>query len=512
MIYTRNSVWANGGTFDDPLLYWYAKGVGVLQQRPIDNSTSWRFMAAIHGINEPRWQQYGYLRAGEPLPPRDIQDVLWNQCQHQTWYFLPWHRGYVAALEALVRAAIVQLGGPGDWALPYWNYSDERQSRARELPPAFAQRQLPDGSDNPLFIVQRYGDGTTPIVLPREDVALTALNTIHYTGTGPTDPGFGGPKTVFSHFGRTSGGLENRPHNFVHNDIGGSNRDGPGLMSDPRLAALDPIFWLHHANIDRLWVVWLGMGKGRSNPDDPAWLTGPVPRRFVMPDVQGRFYEYSAKDVLDTTAPPLNYKYDDVSAPVLPVRATERLRRLGVAVRTAEAAGEVDMASGKPAELVGANEETMAVVGSSVSTWVRLDPPSMDRVMRSFTAIEGILAAEPAEPDRVFLVLENIRGDHDAGVIDVYVDLPDGVDGAEPPEHKVGSVALFGVRGASEPDGEHGGSGLTTALEITEIIDQLQVEGVGAQAALEVRLVPRQPFAQEQRITVDRIGVYREPR
>jgi hypothetical protein len=30
-----------------------------------------------------------------------------------------------------------------------------------------------------------------------------------------------------------------------------------GWMLDPSLAALDPIFWLHHANVDRLWEVWL---------------------------------------------------------------------------------------------------------------------------------------------------------------------------------------------------------------------------------------------------------------
>jgi tyrosinase len=49
---------------------------------------------------------------------------MWNQCQHQGWYFVPWHRGYVFAFEAIIAKTIKDLGGPADWTLPYWNYLD----------------------------------------------------------------------------------------------------------------------------------------------------------------------------------------------------------------------------------------------------------------------------------------------------------------------------------------------------------------------------------------------------
>lgn len=42
-------------------------------------------------------------------------------------------------------------------------------------------------------------------------------------------------------------------------------------MGDPVTAALDPIFWLHHANIDRLWEVWLGDNAEHVNPTDAKW-------------------------------------------------------------------------------------------------------------------------------------------------------------------------------------------------------------------------------------------------
>ena len=40
-------------------------------------------------------------------------------------------------------------------------------------------------------------------------------------------------------------------HNLVHNAVGGY-----GHMSDTAASAFDPIFWLHHANIDRLFSMW----------------------------------------------------------------------------------------------------------------------------------------------------------------------------------------------------------------------------------------------------------------
>jgi tyrosinase len=49
---------------------------------------------------------------------------MWNQCQHQGWYFVNWHRGYVFAFEAIIAKTIKDLGGPADWTLPYWNYLD----------------------------------------------------------------------------------------------------------------------------------------------------------------------------------------------------------------------------------------------------------------------------------------------------------------------------------------------------------------------------------------------------
>lgn len=52
--------------------------------------------------------------------------------------------------------------------------------------------------------------------------------------------------------------LEGHPHNKVHNYIGGVGPWNPGPYGNMTnfLSPVDPIFFLHHANMDRLWDVW----------------------------------------------------------------------------------------------------------------------------------------------------------------------------------------------------------------------------------------------------------------
>ncbi|EFX01388.1 tyrosinase precursor [Grosmannia clavigera kw1407] len=47
------------------------------------------------------------------------------------------------------------------------------------------------------------------------------------------------------------------PHNYVHNDIGCLSESGRiGHMGDLSYSGFDPVFFLHHANVDRLFALW----------------------------------------------------------------------------------------------------------------------------------------------------------------------------------------------------------------------------------------------------------------
>ena len=56
-------------------------------------------------------------------------------------------------------------------------------------------------------------------------------------------------QNLFTYFG----GIEDM-HNSIHGYVGGR-----GHMSDPRISSFDPIFWLHHTNIDRMFAIWQGL-------------------------------------------------------------------------------------------------------------------------------------------------------------------------------------------------------------------------------------------------------------
>lgn len=530
--YTRTNAWINGGTFANPDLLWYAKGVGVMQSRALDDPSSWWFYAAIHGqyVKETGFPGWGSLPAPpdvptSPVPSASVWDQYWDQCQHQSWYFPPWHRGYLIALEAQIRAAVVSLGGPASWALPYWNYfgPDDQFN----IPPAFTEKTLPDGSLNPLFVTARYGpDGDGNIYVPTPDaikqhpgdpnysrgpVTQDCLSNDVYTGSNSqtTPPGFGGPTTGFSHDGSTSGNLEGNPHNLVHVYVGGSAPAGDtyGLMSDPGLAALDPIFYLHHSNIDRMWAMW-NANPANTNPTDPTWLAGPAAigeRAFVMPMPDGTAWVYTPAEMTDISR--LDYTYDSLPMPAIVPAAAQLAQRLTLlgATTGAPARKKGTAVASNRTELVGASARGLSITGAGATASVQLDSGVRNKVSASLTA-----AAETATPDRVYLNLENVRGAHDASVLSVYINLPDGAPPAEHPELLAGSVGLFGLHRASLTDGAHGGKGLNFVMDITKIVDALHLANTLGVDTLSVRIVPHRPIADQAEITVGRISIYRQ--
>ena len=52
-------------------------------------------------------------------------------------------------------------------------------------------------------------------------------------------------------------------HNNIHNDVGGNN----GHMTILWYAAMDPSFWLHHANVDRMFALWQAINPNSYNVD-----------------------------------------------------------------------------------------------------------------------------------------------------------------------------------------------------------------------------------------------------
>jgi tyrosinase len=480
MAVVRRDVATLGAGWSKALLN-YALAVRHLDAKPITDRTSWKFLAAMHGFDRDYWRQAGILKAGDAIPENLEDGSYGDQCQHGSWYFLPWHRGYLAAFEAIVAATVKQLTGD-DWALPYWNYLDAANPQARAIPAAFLAPAMPDGSPNPLRRYPRQLAGPLPAA-PANVFGLDAMAETNFQVGAIGSIGFGGGITAFERGGDGAGALEFNPHNVVHGMLG-------GFMGNPYFAALDPIFWLHHCNIDRLWEAWMRTA-GRTMTRDPRWLDGPPDRHFLMPSVDGAEpgIRFSARDTLKGAA--LHPSYDDLTK--------------GTGVTPAEAPmGHIAM--GPPeqqaVELIGSNAGAVVIGSAGAETRVALDSAA------THAAVASMGATVPGTPvSRLYLKLDAIRGAAPTAILDVYINLPAGETAASRPDLRAGSLYLFGLERASRVDGGHAGNGLGFALDITDLASKLGGEDGFDTAALDVALVPVEGSSDAAPVTIGKVSL-----
>ena len=108
----------------------------------------------------------------------------------------------------------------------------------------------------------------------------------------------------------------------------------------------------------------------------------------------------------------------------------------------------------------------------------------------------------------MFLKLEGIRGTSNAAIYHVYVGLPPNADPASYRNRLAGTVSLFGVSAASDPNGPTAGSGINQVLEITEIVDALHLSGDDLNR-LDVRFVPANPSVAASNFSIGRLSVFK---
>ena len=307
------------------------------------------------------------VKAMLALPPEDPRNWYRNalthvlDCPHGNWWFLVWHRGYLGYFEQICR----EVAGEPDFALPYWDWTQEPK-----VPDAFwddvlnpdapeyissaadfdakmrpvAEAMWNDFTPEQLQVQMTRGAAIHPSIQYSDFNEFWASVQIHFTGAlqgrngsktkpnldfsatnavanskiidalapdfltrGRFDPGFESGITDNHHQGAQQSTIEQEPHNLVHNSVG-------GLMS-LWLSPVDPIFFMHHANIDRLWDVW-ARKQANSTPPLPD---GPEPGDEV--DYSGQeflfFHDANGDSVTLTEASnytsmaAFDYEYED---------------------------------------------------------------------------------------------------------------------------------------------------------------------------------------------------------
>jgi tyrosinase len=270
---TRRSL--TGMPLNDPDLSAYRDFVQIMHSKNQSQPLSWLGFA----------NQHGSLNGG------------YKFCPHGDWYFLPWHRAYVIMYETAAQV----LTKSNDFAMPYWNWTEMRL-----MPEAFASRTY-NGKPNPLYVPNRNpltGDNalTDSIVGQNEVIDKIYEETVYEAfGTSRNQRQMDLDPRWVPRGGGSQGILERTPHNTIHNNIG-------AYMPSPA-SPRDPVFFMHHGNIDRIWAYWNALG--RQNSTDPLWLNMPFANNYLSPT--GAPYSAIARDLQDIST--LGYTYDYLPPP-----------------------------------------------------------------------------------------------------------------------------------------------------------------------------------------------------
>ena len=339
------------------------RGVRAMKARKPSDPLSWFFQASIHGATIELIRN---AAAGDPDMIAVDQKKYWNQCPHfgqASANFLPWHRAYTHYFERILRA---HTGEPR-FSLPYWDYHRPENSYfPREFGISQLDQPLDGDSKNPLYHDERnlyftnWEHWSDPNYKPYSQLTPEAVdwsrarNSPIFFGRHERE-GLAG--AIADEDSSSRGLLESFPHDPIHRLVGGVIPQPPlpnpadpanpipqppavGGMAFPPTAGFDPIFCVHHSNLDRLWAEW-------SRLPDKQW--GTFPPKSWFDDTPWNFFDVISengvlkpieanrprKDYFDYRALGIAFKSEDLSA--TPLKLPESIPQPLLAVEKAKA-------------------------------------------------------------------------------------------------------------------------------------------------------------------------------
>ncbi len=331
------------------------------------------------------------------------------QCPHNKPYFLAWHRGFLYRFEETLR----QVSGDPNLVLPYWNYYNQPS-----IPAEF------EDPSSPLYHSGRSGtDVYGALSMDPFDSALS-----HFTR-------FDGSSDSFEAV------TEERPHDPVHNLIG-------GIMAWVAYSPRDPLFWVHHANIDRLWVAWVKAGGGRHQPRSGAsYWDGTLNC--------GRAVEAVPTAWTIDTSSYLNYQYDDETMPtgLPPDPSASGATATTAGIASAGSTFSLARTTARPAvvqSLPLGSSQPLHLDENSTSIEITLNPQDANSVRSAMIQAPDASATSTHPKGPVRVVLDGIRvtglGKKGGYFYKVFVNLPaQGVATGEERTFLVGMVGPFEI-------------------------------------------------------------------
>jgi tyrosinase len=428
------------------------------------NPRSWTFQWYTHQVRGDRTKANEITRiyGAPPSVWKSLALEMWDTCQSHLGqpenYFLPWHRMYVLYFESIIR----KVSGQSSFTLPYWNYTVSGPNHG-VIPPEF--RKPNDATYGSLYVSKRNpgvnnGDAIDKNQ-PPGTLNLNSLRQCRYGFTSNASLGF-------------NESLDFGLHGNVHVLTGNSQN-----MGSVPWAAYDPIFWLHHSNIDRLWASW-NAGPNRKNLTDPAFLA----KKFVFADADGIRTERAIGTVLNIAT--LGYKYDRLEPiPASPPCPSPTAAAVATRKLVATKVPALTLGPGP----VRATLEAAPGPAASVPLGTRI---------------------EKLDPNhRLYLVVNDLKSDGVPGVIyHLYLELPAQAGavpvqaGAAATEYWVGSINFFAAAHYHA-----GGQPKSFSFDITDIAKKLKAKGKLAVKA-ELTIAPAGTPAADAKPVVGEVSLF----
>jgi hypothetical protein len=357
----------------------YADAVDKMQALGPDNPMSWMWQWYTHFVSGTTTKADEIARIFGPdvTPQSSLANETWDTCQSHSGQnsnnFLPWHRLFVYYFERIVR----QVSGHPEFTLPYWDYTSADPAKRGVVPEAF---RLPD---DPVFgCLYRPDRGT---------LANSGQPIQTYQTGDPMDITDAMLKTSYSTVDSVQGfcrAIDSGIHGRIHVLVGTKND-----MGAVPYACQDPLFWVHHSNIDRMCASW--NKNGGKNPTLGTTQTAWADKAFVFADANG--LRVSRKLSSAFSALSMGYSFDAF----IPKPSTTTTTSATTAAATTTMLASSTSTTGNKSEPV-AKSPTSATMGST-ATHVTLQPlPG--------TPGTRVLGLDPMQPDKhTYLVIKDLH-------------------------------------------------------------------------------------------------------
>ena len=429
----------------------YADAVARMQALAATRTSSWTWQWYTHFVDGATTKSNEITRLFRSMTTTmgSFANATWNTCQSHSGQnsnnFLPWHRMYLYFMEQIVR----QVSGRADFAMPYWNYTSADPAQRGVLPLQFRS------PTDPLY-ASLYRSNRTSLANSGQPIQK-------FQSGDPMDIGTAMATTSYSTVGTVQGfcrAIDSGIHGRIHVLVGTSKN-----MGAVPYAARDPLFWVHHSSIDRMWASWTA--SGGVNPTSASWAT----KTFVFADGSGRRITGALKDYFDAAA--LGYTYDTLIPAPAPIGTASTL----MAATTQSGGGDAT------AETV-AQSRTAANLGSSPVHVALLPLPG--------TRSTKVLGLDPQQPARrTYLVVKDLHTWKQPEVLyDIYLRPARG--GGLGRTSYVGNINFFDAEFH-----DHGGGAMADVIgenfysfDVTELLQGMSRRGDDAHDALTVSFVP----------------------